>query len=582
MVKSGEQRINPYTSFKTNCPPFLRRYRNNRVKPGHYRRAWVCGIEHVIFFFVCHVILLKVFVTLKTGIKMAANKWTCYHLLVFVLTFLSYAFFHATRKAFSNIKDTLRQEWTPYEGNYTLDPPTIWQTEHFFKSEDNAALFLGAMDTTFLSTYAIGLFISGVLGDRFNLRKVLAIGMCLSAVMVFMFGTVSKWLNIHNIWYYAVFMALNGFCQSAGWPSTVAVMGNWFGKSSRGFVFGIWSACASVGNIFGNLEAAAVLKYGYEYSMMLPSVILFAGGIIVYFCLVPSPTDIGLPSPVEEESTAEERQPVFQDAYDQEQRNSPGSNNPYLLPDTLFESSTSKPKGPKKAIGFCDALLLPGVIPYSLSYACLKLVNYSFFFWLPYYLSYGLKIDDTISDELSTFYDVGGIFGGAIAGLITDRMRSRLPVVATMLILAIGSLFWYENTSAKYTINASVMTVTGFLIGGPANLISSAISADLGRQPCLKDNSEALATVTGIVDGTGSVGAAIGQIIIPILTEQKNKKTNNSSWKYVFYFLMVMTFLSFVCIIIPPLVAKLRRRKERTSLEPSARPVNTASPDVWK
>jgi len=24
---------------------------------------------------------------------------------------------------------------------------------------------------------------------------------------------------------------------------------------------------------------------------------------------------------------------------------------------------------------------------YSLSYACLKLVNYSFFFWLPYYLS---------------------------------------------------------------------------------------------------------------------------------------------------------------------------------------------------
>ena len=31
-------------------------------------------------------------------------------------------------------------------------------------------------------------------------------------------------------------------------------------------------------------------------------------------------------------------------------------------------------------------------------------------------------------------------------------------------------------------------------------------------QSSLKDNSEALATVTGIVDGTGSVGAAIGQV----------------------------------------------------------------------
>lgn len=31
-------------------------------------------------------------------------------------------------------------------------------------------------------------------------------------------------------------------------------------------------------------------------------------------------------------------------------------------------------------------------------------------------------------------------------------------------------------------------------------------------QSVLSANSEALATVTGIVDGTGSVGAAIGQV----------------------------------------------------------------------
>lgn len=27
---------------------------------------------------------------------------------------------------------------------------------------------------------------------------------------VFMFGTVSKWIGVYNIWYYGVFMALNG------------------------------------------------------------------------------------------------------------------------------------------------------------------------------------------------------------------------------------------------------------------------------------------------------------------------------------------------------------------------------------
>lgn len=43
-------------------------------------------------------------------------------------------------------------------------------------------------------------------------------------------------------------------------------------------------------------------------------------------------------------------------------------------------------------------------------------------------------------------------------------------------------------------------------------MISSAISADLGRQEALRGSQEALATVTGIVDGTGSMGAALGQV----------------------------------------------------------------------
>lgn len=43
-------------------------------------------------------------------------------------------------------------------------------------------------------------------------------------------------------------------------------------------------------------------------------------------------------------------------------------------------------------------------------------------------------------------------------------------------------------------------------------MISSAISADLGRQEALRGSTEALATVTGIVDGTGSIGAAAGQV----------------------------------------------------------------------
>ena len=75
-----------------------------------------------------------------------------------------------------------------------------------------------------------------------------------------------------------------------------------------------------------------------------------------------------------------------------------------------------------------------------------------------------------------------------------------------------------------------MMTVTGIFIGGPANMISTAITADLGRQEILAANNQALSTVTGIVDGTGSFGAAIGQILIPVIENRWN------DWRFVFYF----------------------------------------------
>jgi MFS transporter, OPA family, solute carrier family 37 (glycerol-3-phosphate transporter), member 3 len=77
------------------------------------------------------------------------------------------------------------------------------------------------------------------------------------------------------------------------------------------------------------------------------------------------------------------------------------------------------------------------------------------------------------------------------------------------------------------------MSVVGFFIGGVANMISAAITADLGGQGPIQGNKDALSTVTGIVDGTGSVGAAIGQILVPIIQEKL-------SWVYVFYFFIVL------------------------------------------
>lgn len=480
------------------------------------------------------------------------SQYTHHHLVAFLLTFFSYVLLHASRKTFSNVKVSISAQWTPSiqnDSSPAFSPAETWEDNHLFANMEEATLFLGVLDTIFLFSYAVGLYVSGVIGDRLNLRYVLCFGLCGSAVVEFAFGTLLEWLHLYNIYLYCGLWVLNGLLQSTVWPCVVAVMGNWFGKSGRGFVFGLWSACASVGNILGAFLASSVLKYGYEYAFLVTSVVQFAGGVVVFFGLLTSPKEVGLRlesetglRPVERDTDS--HRPLMSDEEDEEEEEEAeaGDGGYYSIqqPDDK-EPPVSSPK----AITFCQAFCLPGVLLYSLAYACLKLVNYSFFFWLPFYLSSNFGWKEAQADRLSVWYDVGGIIGGTVQGLISDCIGKRAPVLAASLLLAMGALVGYSHSPNDQVVNAVLLATTGFFIGGPSNMISSAISADLGRQEAVRGSKDALATVTGIVDGTGSIGAAGGQYLVSLIESKLG-------WMCVFYFFIVMTGGSMVFIM--PLV----------------------------
>lgn len=50
-------------------------------------------------------------------------------------------------------------------------------------------------------------------------------------------------------------------------------------------------------------------------------------------------------------------------------------------------------------------------------------------------------------------------------------------------------------------------------------MIASAVSASLGKHHSLKGNKKALSTVTAVIEGTGSLGASVLQILIPHLND---------------------------------------------------------------
>lgn len=119
------------------------------------------------------------------------------------------------------------------------------------------------------------------------------------------------------------------------------------------------------------------------------------------------------------------------------------------------------------------------------------------------------------------------------------------------------SLVVYALRHATQKSIGILLFFAGVLLGGPANLISTAISADLGTHPSLNGNTQALATVTGIIDGTGSIGAAISQYIVGVLANCHHVPQDCTdddhcdtvcSWTAVLNFLCIATMSAVACL----------------------------------
>lgn len=147
--------------------------------------------------------------------------------------------------------------------------------------------------------------------------------------------------------------------------------------------------------------------------------------------------------------------------------------------------------------------------------------------------------------NLSTLFDVGGIFGGILAGYISDKLNARAITAASFTFTAIPVLVLYRIYGGlSQSLNVALMMLAGLFVNGPYALITTAVSADLGTHKSLKGNSRALATVTAIIDGTGSVGAALGPLLTGFLSEK--------GWNLVFAMLVTGAFIAGVLLI--PLV----------------------------
>ncbi|KAK2975828.1 hypothetical protein RJ640_022845 [Escallonia rubra] len=137
-------------------------------------------------------------------------------------------------------------------------------------------------------------------------------------------------------------------------------------------------------------------------------------------------------------------------------------------------------------------------------------------------------------------------------------MPEQLQLQASCTVLS--QLSCYRNYGhMSMTVNIVLMLVTGVFVNGPYALITTAVSTDLGTHSSLKGNSRALATVTAIIDGTGSVGAAIGPFLMGYISAK--------SWNAVFTMLMAAALVAGLCLtklVLDEVRAKIQESRSHT------------------
>lgn len=113
---------------------------------------------------------------------------------------------------------------------------------------------------------------------------------------------------------------------------------------------------------------------------------------------------------------------------------------------------------------------------------------------------------------------------------------------SAMLSLAVPMLLIYQMYgSLTIYLNVMLLFLLGILVNGPYALITTSVSAELGQHNSLGGNSKALATVTAIIDGTGSLGAAVGPFLAGFISV--------SSWENVFYMLVIADIMALILLL---------------------------------
>ena len=373
---------------------------------------------------------------------------------IFAITWLAYAAFYFTRKAFSVAKLGIAEDPT-----FMLDK-----------------MAMANLDAIYLAAYAIGQFTWGILADRFGPRVVVLGGLLISAVAALVMGSFA------TVPIFATCMLIQGLAQSTGWSGLCKNLGSFFPSEQRGRVLGLWSSCYAFGGLVASPFAgwwAYTLMGTWHAAFISSAAVVGVVAVLFFFLQRNKPQDVGLPA-VEPESE--------------------------LSAEEAYAQSRISVLEPLKEILRNRTVLVLG-----LAYFMLKPARYAILLWGPVIVFEQMpSVGKVGAAIIPTSFELAGLLGPILIGLASDKLfgARRMPacVISLLALTLTLALFMAALHTGSVLLVVVLLFVMGLTLYGPDSMISGSAAIDFGK-------AKAGATAAGFVNGCGSVGAVLGGLL---------------------------------------------------------------------
>lgn len=419
--------------------------------------------------------------------KIKANQLKSYQRAIFTALFLGYACYTYNRKSASYATPTLLAA-----GLVTTNT-------------------VGVISSCQNMAYAVSKFLGGVLSDKISARLLFSFGLLLSGAATLLFSRTEDPM----VW--AVLWAVNGFAQGCGWPSCAKLLKKWFSPANFGTW---WSVLTASSNLSGTLSpflaAYIIISHGWSASLVFAGLVSLVMAVAALLTIVDDPELANLPSPA---------MPV----------DAPGK--------------AGEKKEEKKEEGSVKNLLrTPFLWVVSACYLAVFMAKTAISEWGQVFLINDLGRSQLEASSFVSAMETGGFFGGILAGVLTDRIASKVKVQANVRLL-VAAAFMCACCAGLYVLSF-------VLTPASSQVVVSGVGAVLGASmfgPISIYGIVASESFPAHLSGTAHAFVALAANVGAVLAGWPLSRVARVwSWRGVLLLLQALTAASALLIVTTP------------------------------